>query len=459
MSEIIPQIQKFIVKDIWEEDMESLSGAKLYLIKTLRFLYVIGEEVMKEQLMLRATSLVFTTLVSLVPLLAVALSLLKAFGIQEDLADNLLKFLLEPLGPKAYEVTERIVDFVNNMKVGVLGSLGLAMLIYTVISVLQKIENAFNYIWKAESSRTLIQKFRDYLSILLVGPLLLFSAITLTASMASNTVVHWMLSLLPEKLGEIGKAAMLFFTGTLMPYIFVFIVLTFIYVFLPNRHVNFRSALVGGTVAGILWQTAGWGFAAFVASSSQYNAIYSGFAILIIFMLWIYVSWIILLIGSMIAYYYQYPQFLSIKKEVLQLSTRFKEKIIFIIMYLIGSHFFYNKQFWTLDALVKHLDIPIENVQEVIKLLQKKGLLIETGTEPSVYIPAKDIDTITLHELLKSVRATEKETSLIDRSLPLVPQVNMIMDKLDNALEETLKNQTLKNLILNSQQKSDHSDL
>lgn len=454
MSGLITKLRKYIIKDIWEQDTEKLSRSRLILVKILRFLNVIVEEVMKEQLTLRATSLVFTTLMSLVPLLAVTFSLFKAFGIQERLDDKILKFLLEPLGPQAYELTNRIVDFVNNMKVGVLGSLGLALLIYTVISVIQKIESAFNYIWKAKYSRNLIQKFRDYMSIILVGPLLLFSAITLTASMSSNTAVNWILSLLPERLGEIGRAAIIFSTGTIMPYVFIFIVLTFIYIYLPNRPVNFRSALVGGTFAGILWQTAGWGFATFVASSSKYNAIYSGFAILIIFMLWIYVSWLILLIGCMIAYYHQYPQFLSVKKEVLQLNTRFREKVTFITMFLISSHYFYNKEFWTLDSLVKVLRIPVESVQEVIALLQHKGFLIETHDDPPTYVPSRDIESITLSELLKSVRATEEETVLIDRSLPSLPEVDKLMSNLDNALDNTLAEQTLKSLIINKHQKS-----
>lgn len=454
MAGLITKLRTYIIKDIWEQDTEKLSRSQLIFVKILRFLNVIVEEVMKEQLTLRATSLVFTTLMSLVPLLAVTFSLFKAFGIQERLDDKILKFLLEPLGPQAYELTNRIVDFVNNMKVGVLGSLGLALLIYTVISVIQKIESAFNYIWKAKSSRNLIQKFRDYMSIILVGPLLLFSALTLTASMSSNTVVNWILSLLPERLGEMGRTVIIFSTGRLMPYVFIFIILTFIYVYLPNRPVNFRSALVGGTFAGILWQTAGWGFATFVASSSKYNAIYSGFAILILFMLWVYVSWLILLIGCMTAYYHQYPQFLSVRREVLQLNTRFREKITFIAMFLISSHYFYNKELWTLDNLVKELRIPVESVQDVIAHLQHKGFLIETHDDPPAYIPARDIETITLSELLKSVRATEEEAVIIDRSLPSLPKVDKLMNNLDNALDNTLAEQTLKSLIINNHQKS-----
>jgi membrane protein len=277
--------------------------------------------------------------------------------------------------------------------------------------------------------------------VVLIGPVLMFTAMGLTASVTSATVV--------QKLITIEPFGMVFyFLSKLVPYIFVCVAFTFIYSFIPNTKVKFRSALLGGIFAGILWETSGWIFASFVVTSTKYAAIYSGFAILIMFMIWLYLSWLILLVGAKISFYHQYPHFLSVKKETLMLSNRLREKLSFLVMFLIGDNFHGDKPPWTLSDLVNRLDLPLEPVQDVLSGLKKNGLIIETGDDPPSYVPAKDIATITLREFFRSVRVAEEVSYSIESGLLSRPEVDGVISRVDSAIDTALGDETLKDIIL-----------
>lgn len=275
---------------IWRSPVEGRPRAQAWLLRYTRMLIVLVRDLAQGQLTLRAMGLVYTTLLSLVPLLALSFSVLKAFGVYNQIRPALLGFLA-PLGEKGVEITERIIQFIENINVGVLGSVGLALLLYTAVSLAQKIEEAFNFIWQVSRPRGIGQRFSRYLSALMVGPLLVFSAMGITATAASLGVVREAMNV--EAIGWLALQA-----GRVLPYVLVIGAFTFVYTFMPNTRVRLRPALAGGVVGGILWQSAGWAFALFAASSTRYAAIYSSFAILILFMLWLYLSWLILPFGA-----------------------------------------------------------------------------------------------------------------------------------------------------------------
>jgi len=434
------RISDFFVKELWVIDISSINRLRAFLIKSLRLFYVSIREFSEGQLTLRAMSLVYTTLLSLVPLLAVSFSVLKAFGVHNQIEPFLNNFLA-PLGPKGEEITQRIIGFVGNMKVGVLGSIGLALLLYTVFSLIHKIEDALNFIWKIKRPRSLARRFSDYMSVILIGPVLIFTALGITASIMSTTVVQRLLSI--EPFGTV-----FYFAGKVIPYIFVCAAFTFLYIFIPSIKVKFKPALVGGIFAGVLWETAGWAFASIIVSSTKYAAIYSGFAILITFMIWLYLSWLILLVGAKVSFYYQYPQFLSVKKEVLLLSNRLKERLSFLIMFLVGYNFYHNKQPWKLDSLVEQLGLPVEPVQDVLTLLQRRGLIMEAGNEPPSYLPTKDIEKISLKEILDSVRAAEEDSHAIEEKFLSMAEVDRVIKTIDESIADALKDKTIKSLVI-----------
>ncbi len=440
VSDTAKKCVHFLKHDLWEVDLGSLNKYKSFIVKTLRLINVALRELTEGQLTLRAMSLVYTTLLSIVPVLAISFSVLKAFGVHNEVVEPFLIKFLAPLGDKGAEITSQIIGFVENMNVGVLGSLGLGMLIYTVISVIQKIESSFNSIWRIKKARSFARRFSDYVSVIIVGPIMIFSAMGLTASFMSNTVVQTIVSI--EPFGTV-----FYFFVEKLPYIIVCGAFTFLYIFIPNTKVKFKSALVAGLMAGILWETAGWAFASFVVTSTKYAAIYSGFAILLMFMIWLYVSWLILLVGAQISFYHQYPYFLEANNAVLNISHRLKEKLTFLIMYFIGDHFHNNKKPWTLDALVAHLELPVDSVHDIIINLEKNSFLLETGDDPTAYIPARELEAITLRELMHTARMTDDETRAIENHFTTVHEVDSILDTLDTAVADTLGGKTLKDLV------------
>jgi membrane protein len=441
MAELIKKVNEFLTKDLWHLDTGSLNKFKAWLVYLLKLIYATVKGFTENELTLRAMSLVYTTLLSIVPLLAFSVSILKAFGIVDNQLEPFLINFMEPLGEKGVEITGQIIGFIENINFGVLGIIGLVMLIYTSISLIMKIEDSLNHIWKVKKGRSLVRRFSDYITILLIGPVLMFAAIGLTASFESNAIVQKVLAIQP-----LGTLVLL--SAKLIPYLFVFLVFTFIYAVIPNTKVKIKSAFIGGAIAGIAWQTTGWVFAFSVAKSTKYAAIYSSLAVLILFMIWLYINWLILLIGAQIAYCHQNLKTLDLGRTIFQLSSKVKEKMAFLVMYLIGCNFYHNEEKWTLDSLVNYLGLPQESVDTTLSELKDKNLILEVGDDPTFYLPAKDIEVITLAEIIDAAR-TNRETPLLENRYLANPEIDQITEHIDDAIHGALGKMTLKDLVLN----------
>jgi membrane protein len=439
MINIWKRLHDYIVSGLWAADGRSLSRTRSLFLHFARFTVVIIRDILYGQVTLWAMSLVYTTLMSLVPLLAVAFSVLKAFGVQNKL-EPFLQNLVAPLGPNGPVIANRIVEFVNNMKVGVLGVVGLGLLVYTVMSLIQKIEQAFNTIWRVRGQRNVLHQFTEYLSVILVGPVLVVSALALTASLMSTTVVQRLMQFQPV-------GAILAEAGRFIPYLLVCAAFTFLYLFIPNTRVRWSAALAGGLIGGVLWETVGWGFASFIVASTKYAAIYSGFAILILFMTWIYLSWLILLIGCEVAFYYQNPRLLSIAVMPEFPNARLTEQVAVSVMFLIASHFYHDLPPWTVNALAGRLGLPLEKIEQVLAALRSSGLLRETAGDPPAYVPARDLDRILLHDIYDAVRKPAGGASRA-AAVTAPDAAEKLEREVDAAIGSALGSRSVKDLVL-----------
>jgi len=444
ISPLLDRARETYMRWVWGSDFSRLSRPRRELVEGARLLHNLVRDLAAGQLTLRAMSLVYTTLLSLVPLLAVSFSVLKAFGVHNQLTPVLLNFL-SPLGENGVELGLRIVSFVENMKVGVLGSLGLAMLIYTVVSLVQKIEDAFNYIWRIDRPRRFVRRFSDYMSVILIGPVLIFSALGITAAVMGTDIVQRLVAF--EPIGVLIKIA-----SALLPYVLVCGAFTFIYIFIPNTKVHFMPAFVGGLVAGVLWETSGWLFAAFVASSSNYTAIYSGFAVVIIFMIWLYLSWLIMLMGAQIAYYYQHPTLLRSRQGEGPPSNEARERLAIMLMLLIGYNYYYNRGLWTLERLAQEFAVAPLALQTMLGTLERRGFIAQSADDPPAYYPARDIETIRLRELLEAVRHADDRESDGFGDRPEQQLVDEVMQRISGSIADALADQTVKDLVLSRTQ-------
>ena len=423
---------------LWSSDAAPGGGATTSLRQGLRIALALGRDLTQEQLNLRAMSLVYTTLLSIVPLLALSFSVLKAFGVYNQVGPMLINFL-EPLGDKGTEIAARIMQFIRNMNVGVLGSAGLALLVYTALSLIHKIESAFNFIWHVTQPRKIGERFTRYLSLLLVGPLLAFSALGITASVMNMELVRGLLAL-----DSVGYAA--YAAGRLLPYLLVIAAFTFAYVFMPNTRVQLRAALIGGVVGGVLWQTAGWAFAEFVSGSTRYTAIYASFATLIFFMIWIYLSWLILLFGASVAFYCQHPEYVLAQSGEPRLSNRMRERLAFAVMSRIAARFRSGQPAPSLPQLTRELGVPTYALQAVVDALREGGLLAQNDEDPPAYLPARDLSQVSAAQLLQVVRAAGEAGFLTPARIEISGEAAAALQRLETAGGEALAGITLDQL-------------
>ncbi len=430
-------------RTVWEVDIATLPRWHAMLLGPVRIGHAVVRSVIGEQLTLRAMSLVYTTLLSLVPLLAISFLVLKGFGVHNQI-EPLLLSVLAPLGDKGVDITNQIIGFVENIKVGVLGFVGFAVLFYTVISLMQKIERAFNHTWHITRERSLGQQFRDYLSVIIIGPALVFSAVGIMASLMNTAVVDMMSAIQP--FGFLIKNI-----AKLVPYVMIASAFTFIYMFIPNTKVKFRSALIDGVVAGLLWNATGWIFASFVVNSAQYAAIYSTFATLIMFLIWLYLGWLILLIGASIAFHDQHPEYVTATRREMQLSNRVREKLALLIAYFISESFYRNAPGWTAEGLAQRLAAPMDATEFVLSALEQRGLLARTASDPPAFLPARPLETTPVADVLYAARTANETDQLNPERLPQETAVDKILSELDAAASAALQGRTLKDLALSGE--------
>ena len=424
---------------VWAVNLAQLPPGRAYAVRVLRVGHTLTREFANGELNQRAASLVFTTLLSLVPLLAVSFSVLKAFGVHNDLEQMLVGFLV-PLGDKGIELSARIMDFVDGVNGKVLGGVGLTFLMVTVVSLLHQVERAFNHIWRVRRTRGLFERFSGYLSVVMVGPVLLFAALGLTASVMSTSLVQSLVAI--EPLGTIVK-----WLTSVVPYLLVIAAFMFIYIFIPNTRVRVRSAAVGAVVAGILWESAGWLFTSFVVSSPKYTAIYSGFAVAFLFMLWLYVSWLILLVGSTVAFFHQHPEYHGLSDRNINLSNRMRERMAMQAIFRIAQRHLHGRQPLPSGELSLELGVPVAALDGVLQELRRRNLLVEVSGDKVAYVPARDLSTIRVDEVWNAIRGAHETRWLSSDRMKIDEATSDMMSKIDDAVSNVIGTTTLKELV------------
>jgi membrane protein len=406
------------------------------LLRFVRYPAALIRDWMRGEISVRAMSLAYTTLLSLVPLLVFSFSILKGLGARGDLRFLLNEFF-RPVGGATEQLTESVMQFVTNMRGGLLGSIGLAFLVYTVIATIEKVEGSFNYLWQVERARSFARRFTEYLSVMILGPILLAVALGLLTTAENSLFAQWL-----------GASPWLGWTMTaaagVLPYLIVTIVFTFMYCFIPNTKVQFRAALIGGVSAGILWALVGQLFTAFIVYSSQMVAIYTGFAIVLTTLIWVYMSWVILLMGAQLAFYLQFPQYLRYGHAAIELSAKDREQVGLSIMYLVGRDFQKAQTgYWSAASLAAELDVPGGAIAPVLRRLENAGLLV--ATEKEGFVPGHSPHSVRLCDILQALLTLHNgRLKLAIRSIG--PAIAVMRD-IDDAMMQRLGERTLQDML------------
>ena len=390
----------FINTDIWRIRKKDFPPMRYFFIKQLRILLLTTRGFGQDQCPLRASALTFYSTLSIVPVVAMAFGIAKGFGFQEILE----KQLLERFSGQE-EVMIRVVDFAHslleNTKGGMIVSIGIVVLLWTVIKLLAHIEGSFNDIWEVKTPRSYGRKFSDYLSIMLISPLLILMSSSATVFITTK------LTLITEKVALIGMfSPMIFFMLKLTPYFLVWILFIFTYILMPNTQVNFSAGFIAGIIAGTIFQAAQSAYILFQVGVAKYNAIYGSFAALPLFLIWMQLSWLIVLFGAEISFAYQYVDTYEFEPDRRQISPAFKRLLTLQIAHRVISTFSKGKMPLTASKLSQALEIPIRLVQQLLDELVESEILSITeikGNEKLAYQPARDINIITIKSIIEAL--------------------------------------------------------
>jgi membrane protein len=409
------------------------SRALRWVAAPLRYAYALLRDFIRGDLGLRAMSLVYSTLFAIVPIVAVAFSVLKAFGYHRELEPVLFEFL-RPLGAQGYALTAKIMEFVENVQGTLLGTIGFVFLLYTVVSMIQKIEEALNFTWHVDRPRSLARRVSEYLVVMIVGPVVAVLAMVLLAQIEATEVVARL-----SGLASGGSSTRAHFA----PYVLTIGLFWFLYAYMPNTRVRLGPAFVGALFGGMLWAAVGALFTRIVLYSAKTAAIYAGFAVVLLFLLWLYLSWLIVLLGAQLSFYVQHPEHLRTGHGEIPMTGALRERIAMSAMFLIGERFLDGGARWGMGELADRLDVPATVLGEVISDLEAHGLVLTA--EDDTVAPARDLGTVTLAAILDAIRHEVPDPR---RPEPrAVPAADAAVQLADDALRAAASGQTLRDLI------------
>lgn len=402
-------------------------GPLAAIIRTLRYPFAVVRDLLHGEINLRAMGLVYTTLLSIIPLLAFALAIFKAFGARYDLQPIVSEFF-KPMGEAgAAAVTSRVMGFVDRVSSGLVGSVGFALLLWTLVGTIKKVEDSFNFLWRVEQPRSFARRIAEYVGLLIIGPIMVVGFIGL---------VH-------AALGGSWQQRFSWLPINLAPYLMVTILFTALYMFIPNTRVRFVPALIGALAAGILWAGVGKMFTAMVVYSTRLSIVYAGFAFIVATLLWTYFGWLIALAGTQLSFYIQNPSYLRIGLQPLRLSSVESEQLALKTMFLVGRSHVHGGKLFTINGLATQLGLPGIAIAQISSALERAGLLIVTDNDELV--PGRDIGKIGVLEILDIAR-NQRSGHVRAPNYP-VPAVDRLTTQLEESMRGCCAGRTLRDLL------------
>ena len=439
---MVSKIIDFIKTDIWRIRLKTLPRTQIFFIKQLRVVLLSLRGFSENKCRLRASALTFYSLLSVVPVVALGFGVAKGFGSEK----NLEKQLLEKF-PGQEDVLMQVIGFAHTLleetKGGMIAGIGVAVLFWIVIKLLSNIERSFNDIWGIKEARSTGRKLSDYVSIMLICPILVIMSGSITVFIVTQV------TLITERVAFLGVfSPIIFFMFKLLPYCAIWGVFAFIYIFMPNTKVNFRSGLIAGVIAGTIYQISQWAYISFQIGVAQYNAIYGSFAALPLFLIWLQISWLIVLFGAEISFALQNIDTYEFEPDCLRVSTSFKKLISLQTAHLLIKNFSNEHAPLTAIQISHTLEIPIRLVSQILYEFVESGIASETKTEEYnqfAYQPSRDINIITIKYIFDALeqRGTDEIPVAQTRELKTLSEA---LKTFNDTIEKSPANRLLKDI-------------
>ena len=432
----------FFTHELWRIRPENLSPEKWFFIRWIRTIVLAFRGFDENRCSLRASALTFYTLLSIVPAVALGFGIAKGFNMQKVLEKELLKKM-----QGQQEIISNVISFANRLleqtSGGLIAGIGVIILVWLILKLLGNIENSFNDIWGIPYSRTFGRKLSDYLAVLFVAPILIILSSSITVFITTQ------LTVITERISLLGRFSplILFFLKAL-PYIFTWLLFTFIYIFMPNTKVRFSSGLLGGIVAGTMYVIVQWFYITFQVGVSKYGAIYGSFAVLPLFMIWLQISWLIVLFGAEITFAHQNVDTYEFEPESLLASASLKRLLALGISQICVKRFYKGDRPWGAHEISNALGIAVRLTNQILYDLVQCGILAETvgkDEKDLLYQPARDLNLISINSVIQALdEHGNKDMPLADSEE--IKEIRNSMEKFADILNKSDANLLLKDI-------------
>jgi membrane protein len=438
MSAAVQRAKEYFSQGIWEINPRDLNPPQRLLLRIGQIGSRVVRDFVADRCMLRASALTYTSLLSFIPLLALMFSVLKGLGVQNKLEP----LILEHIAVGSEEVIVRVIEYINNTNVARLGTFGLVFLILTVLTLLSNIEDSFNAIWYVRETRSLMRRFSDYFSVVILGPIFLLLAMSMTSALKAQAF-----TLRLQEMTYVG--VLIAFLFKVLPYMAMWAAFTFLYTFMPNIKVQLRAAMVGGIFGGTLWQLSQWAYVNFQVGVSKYNAIYGTMAALPILMVWIYLSWTIVLLGLEVAYAWQNLR--NLRQEALGGEANFAslELMSLTVLVLLAERFQLGESPLEAQEIATQLDMPPKLTRNILGNLVRLRILSEVtleGRDEICFQPGRATDATEVFTLLTQLQEDGADYSELKQT-PEREVVSEVAERLRRAGIEELQGLTVKDLV------------
>lgn len=436
--EELSRLEAYVRGDLWSHERFSrLPRSRRPLVLFVRTLFIMWTGFSRERLRLRAAALTYTTILSLVPALAVIFFVFTAFGGLDDSRERLKERMADLL---SVGHQEKVIAFLDQFVVSAsaIGGLGVIFLLVTSLSLLTNIEKAFNDIWGLKQDRSILRRFQAYWPLLTLGPLLFGVSLTVTASVQRHEIVQALAELIPG-----GRLV-----TTLLPIVFTWVGFTLAYLIIPNTRVGVRHALIGGVVAGTIWELAKRLYAVYATKAITYSTIYGSLSVVPLSVIWIYVSWMVALIGATITFAAQNAATYEPEQDHAKLSQRHAERVAAWLLVLIHEHFDAGRGRLSGDLILQSVPGPPREIRRILERLVEGGLVVvSAGEEEQAYQPGHPSHRTTLAELVRVMRNDGAGVSSADEPPGLVLRAFARLDEADVELDRILGSNTLAQIL------------
>lgn len=400
LKQLILDTVAFFTYDIWHINSRDRSVKRIGLYNVLKSFMLAIQNIRGEHLAMRAGALTYSTLLSIVPILAVLFAIARGFGFQNIVESELFRYFSgqEALLQKVMVMIDNSLQYANG---GIFLGVGVVLLLWTVVGLFQKIETNFNEIWQIQRQRSNVRRFTDYLALLIITPV--FLVCNAGFSLWLNSIA--------------GQEHYLFtpFVTLLVhsvPWCITILLFLFFYMYVPNTKVKFGSALFAAIFAGVAFQLFQHIYISGQIWISKYNAIYGSFAALLLFLLWMQSSWFIWLFGAELAFAHQNVSRFDFEQETRFISQRDRDFALLIIMRLIVRRFAEGKVPCTADAISEEYRIPTRLTTDTLGMLLRAGLVRETPADEGgmvvAYIPASDIGQLSVARFFECIDSCDE---------------------------------------------------